>query len=184
MPVNLPLYRKLQDGSAVELDLMRPEETETVRLMFNNILEEGVTYPQTSPLSPEGFRNYWLKGSAFVVRRPATLADDTKAAQVVGAFYIKPNFPGRCSHICNAGFIVPPEARGMGIGRFMGEALLDLARDRGYRAVMYNLVFETNLPSLRLWQSLGFEEIGRIPAGVKIADDQYADALMLYKRLV
>lgn len=25
---------------------------------------------------------------------------------VAGCFYVKPNFPGRCSHVCNGGFIV------------------------------------------------------------------------------
>ncbi|MEM6521683.1 MAG: GNAT family N-acetyltransferase, partial [Cyanobacteria bacterium P01_C01_bin.70] len=95
-----------------------------------------------------------------------------------------PNFPGRCRHIGNAGFIVAPEMRGQGLGRWMGETMLALARDRGYRAVMYNLVFETNLPSLKLWESLGFREIGRVPQGVELPGGHYVDAVMLYKSLV
>ena len=66
----------------------------------------------------------------------------------------------------------------------MGETLLAIARDRGYRAVMYNLVFETNTPSLELWRSLGFEEIGRIPEGAQLPDGRYIDAIMFYKSLV
>jgi L-amino acid N-acyltransferase YncA len=61
----------------------------------------------------------------------------------------------------------------------MGETMLQLARDRGYRAVMYNLVFETNVVSLKLWESLGFQEIGRVPAGVCLPDGRYVDAVML-----
>ena len=45
---------------------------------------------------------------AFVVGA----VEDTKAqyleVEVLGAFYLKPNFLVRCSHICNAGFIVQP----------------------------------------------------------------------------
>lgn len=42
----------------------------------------------------------------------------------LGTFYIKPNYPGRSSHICNGGFIVTDAARNKGVGRLMGEAYL------------------------------------------------------------
>ena len=156
-----------------------------VRELFNTIITEGATYPHATPLTPEEFASYWLKGDAFVVRqRPAVGAVPSKESQLVGAFYIKPNFPGRCSHVCNAGFIVAPQNRGQGIGRLMGETMLVLARDRGYRAVMYNLVLETNFPSLKLWESLDFQIIGRIPEAAKLSDGHYVDAIMLYKALI
>lgn len=184
MPVDLPIYRQTKSSVPVVLDEMRPEESETVRAMLNEVILEGVSYPQSSPLTPEDFANYWLKGDAFVVRLAAEAPSQTLTeSTIVGAFYLKPNFPGRCSHIGNAGFIVVPEMRGQGLGRMMGKAMLALARDRGYHAIMYNLVFATNLPSLQLWQSLGFEEIGRIPAGAHLPDGRYVDAIMLYKSL-
>jgi hypothetical protein len=34
---------------------------------------------------------------------------------------------GRCSHICNAGFITTTAARGKGVGQAMGEAYLEFA---------------------------------------------------------
>ncbi|MDA0266629.1 MAG: GNAT family N-acetyltransferase [Cyanobacteria bacterium] len=183
--MDLPFTLHLKDASPVVLDIMQPEQVETVRELLNHIISEGVSYPQDQPLSPQDFQAYWMKGEAFVVRR--TLGADreatmgtTAARDIVGAFYIKPNFPGRCGHICNAGFIVPPEVRGQGVGRLMGEAMLTLARDRGYRAVMYNLIFETNIPSLKLWESLGFQEIGRIPGAAHLPDGRYVDAIMLY----
>lgn len=162
---------------------MQPTEGETVRNLLNAVILEGNSYPQREPLTPDGFADYWLKADAFVVRRLAS-NPATACPEIVGAFYLKPNFPGRCSHICNAGFIVPPEVRGQGIGRFMGEAMLSLARDRGYRAVMYNLIFDTNLASLALWRSLGFREIGRIPQAVALPGGAFVDAIMLYKSLV
>ena len=164
---------------------MRSQETETVRAMLNQVVAEGVSYPHAEPLTVDAFTAYWLKGEAFVVRLldKASLNPST-SGQIVGAFYLKPNFPGRCSHIANAGFIVAPELRGQGLGRWMGETMLQLARDRGYRAVMYNLVFATNVPSLKLWESLGFKEIGRIPEGVYLPNGQYVDAIMLRRSLV
>jgi ribosomal protein S18 acetylase RimI-like enzyme len=68
--------------------------------------------------------------------------------------------------------------RGQGIGRLMGEAMLLIAASLDYEAVMFNLVFETNIPSITLWQSLGFEIIGRIPQAVKLVRQQVIDALI------
>ncbi len=183
--MQLPITRQLKDATWVELDRMQSGEEEIVRSHLNAIIAEGMTYPQAEPLSLKDFADYWLKGEAFVARGyPSTLGMEAKPAKIVGAFYIKPNFPGRCGHICNAGFIVPPESRGQGLGRIMGETMVVLARDLGYRAVMYNLVFETNTPSLKIWDSLGFREIGRIPAAAHLPDGRYVDAIMLYKSLL
>lgn len=45
----------------------------------------------------------------------------------LGTFYVKPNYPGRSSHICNGGFIVTDAARNRGVGRLMGEGYLEWA---------------------------------------------------------
>lgn len=82
---------------------------------------------------------------------------------VMGTFYVKPNYPGRSSHICNAGFLVSPSHRGVGVGRLLGEAYLDYAPKLGYEYSVFNLVYETNVASTKIWDALGFEKIGRIP---------------------
>ncbi|TVP58290.1 MAG: N-acetyltransferase [Nodularia sp. (in: Bacteria)] len=180
--MELPLYQVLKNDLAVELDYMKPQEQEVVRSLLNLVINEGKTYPQNKPLSQAAFSAYWLSQDAFVVRTSGQ--DGThKPTEVLGAFYLKPNFPGMCSHICNAGFIVQPELRGLGIGRFMGEAMLMIAAKLGYEAVMFNLVFETNTPSVQLWQSLGFDIIGNIPRAVKLADGQVVEALIFYRAL-
>jgi ribosomal protein S18 acetylase RimI-like enzyme len=180
--MNFPLIKVLKNGILVELDYMHPQEEEVVRALLNVVIVEGKTYPQKQPLSEAEFSAYWLSKDAFVVR--TSVVDPThKPKKILGAFYLKPNFPGRCSHICNAGFIVQPELRGQGLGRFMGEAMLSIAANLGYEAVMFNLVFETNIPSITLWQSLGFEIIGRIPGAAKLENEQVVEALILYHTL-
>ncbi len=75
----------------------------------------------------------------------------------------------------------------------MGLAFIKIAPLLGYKASMFNLVFENNTPSMRLWKSLGFRDIGRVPnAGhlVKRKDmtestnaeieEEYVDAIMFY----
>ena len=70
-------------------------------------------------------------------------AQDSSSAsksEVWGTFHIKTNFPGRCSHFCNGGFITDPQRRRRGVGKLMGYAFLRLARDLGYKASYFNLV--------------------------------------------
>ncbi|MEH2318834.1 GNAT family N-acetyltransferase [Nostoc sp.] len=177
-----PLIKVLKNGLLVELDYMYPQEQEVVRTLLNVVIGEGKTYPQKQPLSQAEFSAYWLSKDAFVVKTSVENATH-KPKEILGAFYLKPNFPGRCSHICNAGFIVKPGLRGQGIGRFLGEAMLLIAANLGYEAVMFNLVFETNIPSITLWQSLGFKIIGRIGRAAKLGDEQVIEALMMYRPL-
>ncbi|GET39616.1 GCN5-related N-acetyltransferase [Microseira wollei NIES-4236] len=182
MIIQLPSRKLLTNSAKIEIDWMRESEKEAVRNLLNAVILEGKTYPQEQPLSESEFAAYWLSSDAFVARA----IDDTTTSgpgEVLGSFYLKPNFPGRSSHICNAGFIVQRGERGKGIGRVMGEAMLEIAASRGYQGVMFNLVFETNIPSLNLWQSLGFQTIGRIPKAALLVEGQVVDALILYRSL-
>ena len=183
--MQLPQQVTLASGLTVELDDMRDRERDSVRSLFNQVVLEGDSYPQLHPLTDRDFAAYWSAGKAYVVRGQGDEPPDEidSPDSILGAFYIKPNFSGRANHICNAGFIVDPRYRGQGIGRFMGTSVLPLAKAMGYEAMMFNLVFATNTASIALWNSLGFDTIGRIPNAVRLADDRYVDALMFYRNL-
>jgi GNAT superfamily N-acetyltransferase len=55
---------------------------------------------------------------------------------------------------------VLPEARGIGAGRALGEAVLGWAHDAGYRVVVTDWR-ETNVLSSRTWPRLGFRPVFR-----------------------
>ncbi|KND01590.1 uncharacterized protein SPPG_03388 [Spizellomyces punctatus DAOM BR117] len=177
----LPMQLTLKDGFTATLSRVESfdtELTERIRLLLNAEIEAGNTYPQEEALDEASFANYFLSGDAFAVRRNSD-------HELLGTFYIKPNFPGRCSHICNGGFIVSGASRGLGVGREMAKAFLVLAPILGYQASMFNLVFETNTASVNLWQSLGFQQIGRVPKAGRLRrsdgeGEVYVDALVFY----
>jgi GNAT superfamily N-acetyltransferase len=95
----------------------------------------------------------------------------------VGAYYIRPNFVGRAAHIANAGYFVLAPYRGTGVGTQLVEHSLRAARELGFDALMFNLVFESN-PARQMYQRLGFEEVGRIPRAV-----EGEDALIYWRSL-
>lgn len=142
--------------------------------MLNAEIEAGDTYPMTSPMPPSTFSTYWF-GSLGAILLAGDLATTqhllaTDAADIpggwetkcLGTFYTKPNYPGRSSHISNAGFLTASSARNKGVGRAMGEAYLVWAPLLGYTYSVFNLVYETNVHSMRIWEGLGFERIGRV----------------------
>ena len=129
--------------------------------LMNDVIIEGKSWPFMDVFEDlESYKNYFHSHSAFAVK----FQDQARHGNdVLGCFYVKPNFPGRCSHVCNGGFITNPKYRGFGVGTFMGENFKHIAKDLGYRASLFNLVFANNIPSVRLWQKLGYTQLAIIP---------------------
>ncbi|KAI5121446.1 hypothetical protein M0805_009555 [Coniferiporia weirii] len=105
---------------------------------------------------------------------------------VAGFYYVKPNYPGRSSHICNAGFVVPFPARGHGFARVLARSYLHYAPRLGYQASVFNLVYVNNAASVHLWESLDFSKAGRIPRAGRLRrkdgqGEEYVDAWVFYK---
>ena len=61
--------------------------------------------------------------------------------------------------------------------------MLYLAKEQGYRGVIFNLVFSENQHAEKLWRELGFKEIGRIPDAVHKDDGSYQDAIIMFRKV-
>ncbi|KAI3588353.1 hypothetical protein IWW34DRAFT_714493 [Fusarium oxysporum f. sp. albedinis] len=153
---------------------------------INKEIEGGDTYPMMDPFAADKFGSYWFQNFGAIM----LLGDVERAEDVVegkdwsreclGSFYIKPNYPGRSSHVCNAGFLVTDASRNRGVGRLMGEAYLDWAPKLGYMYSVFNLVYETNVASCRIWDALGFKRIGRVKGcgNLRSYPNQLIDAII------
>ena len=104
---------------------------------LNKEIEGGDTYPMINPLPYESFGPYWFGNFAAVMLLgdiggiESVQAMENEGCEwgkiCLGSFYVKPNYPGRSSHVCNGGFLVTPAARNKGVGKSMGECYLDWA---------------------------------------------------------
>lgn len=103
--------------------------------------------------------------------------------RILGTYYLRANQPGGGAHVANCGYVTAAEATGRGVARRMCEHSLQRARDRGFRAMQFNLVVSTNERAVRLWQDLGFEIVGRLPEAFEHPRCGYADALVMFRRL-
>ena len=103
---------------------------------------------------------------------------------VVGSYVLRPNRPGLGAHVSNASFIVAKSARGVGVGRTMGEHCLTEARRLGFRAMQFNSVVSTNESAVHLWQELGFKIVGTLPGAFRHSQKGYVDVYVMFRSLV
>ena len=104
---------------------------------MNLEIEKGDTYPMMTAMSLATFGTYWFQnfGAIMLLGEISTLQEvgymDAQGEKweetCLGSFYVKPNYPGRSSHVCNGGFLVTEAARNRGVGRLMGEGYLEWA---------------------------------------------------------
>lgn len=173
----LSKYNGIFKNLNLTLTVCKTEEKKELYEFFLEIIKEGNSYPQTLPFSYEEFLNYFFPDGSIVLICKSQ-------STIIGSFFLKPNFPGRCSHIANAGYIVKKKYRGKKIGFYLGKCSIDIAKKVGYRALMFNLVFKENTNSLNLWNKLGFKILATIPQAVKKDDGNYQDAYIMYLNLV
>ncbi|BCJ61515.1 GNAT family N-acetyltransferase [Micromonospora endophytica] len=145
---------------------------------LREIVAAGETYTWPRDVDEERARQMWL------VPPPGrtVVAVDTDGT-ILGSAKLTANQLGPGDHIANASFMVAPAAAGRGIGRALGLHVLDLARADGYHGMQFNAVVSTNTRAVRLWRSLGFEVVGRIPAGFRHPTAGHVDLLVMYQRL-
>ena len=60
---------------------------------------------------------------------------------------------------------------------------LDRARARGFRSMQFNFVVSTNERAVLLWQSFGFEIVGRLPGAFQHPTAGYVDAFVMSRPL-
>ena len=152
------------------------EDFDGIWPVFREIIRQGETYafsPDTD--KAEAYRIWMLTPTATYV----ALSD----GEIVGTYFIKPNQPGLGSHVCNAGFMVSSNARGLGVGRAMSEHSLREAKKLGFEAMQFNFVVSTNLGAIRLWKSLGFSVVGTLPQAFRHIKLGLVDVLVMYKPL-
>ena len=150
-----------------------PGDRAAIEAMAREVVDEGLRFAYEDVA---GVLGYWIGDGiqTFVA---------VDGPEVVGTYALKPNQPGRGSHVANAGYMVARSARGRGIGRVLGEHSIETARALGYAAMQFNLVVATNRQAVELWRRLGFHVVGRLPRAFRLPDGGFADAFVMYREL-
>jgi ribosomal protein S18 acetylase RimI-like enzyme len=154
----------------------QPSDAGAIAGIILPVFREGSTYTIDPDISDTDARAYWLSSD-----KDTFVAEDDGA--IVGTYYMRANQAGGGRHVCNCGYMTDARATGRGIARAMCLHSLDHARSRAYRAMQFNFVVSTNERAVRLWQSLGFEIVGRLPGAFRHPTQGFVDALVMYQTL-
>lgn len=158
--------------------------------ILHAVVATGDTYVFEPNTSRKEALAYWFRDDThtYVAERDsvgdAVGPAGSRDGEVIGSYVLRPNQPGLGAHVSNASFIVSPEARGLGVGRAMGEHCLSEARRLGFRAMQFNCVVSTNEPAVHLWKELGFKIAGTLPGAFHHAQKGYVDVYVMFRTLL
>ena len=156
---------------------------------FNQEIITGGTYPQYERFANiQDYTGYWFNSFCCILIKKPDNIDKSKIFEYIkndefkvdwednylGTFYIKPNYVGRCSQVCNAGFFVPVAHRSKKIGYRLGQIYLKYAPKLGYSQSIFNLVYTSNVGSWKTWDKLKFARIGVVPKVAILGANQKA----------
>lgn len=153
-----------------------PADTAAVWAILEPVIRAGETYALDRDMREGDALAYWFGADkeVFVAEGDGT---------VLGTYYLRANQAGGGAHVCNAGYMTGAAATGRGVARAMCLHSLDHARARGFRAMQFNFVVSSNVRAVGLWQSLGFEVVGRLPGAFDHPADGFVDALVMVRAL-
>lgn len=140
------------------------------------VIRDGTTYALDQAMSDVDALSYWMGAdkTTFVAEEDGI---------IVGTYYIRPNQAGGGRHVCNCGYMTSASATGRGVARQMCTHSIEYAAAQGYRAMQFNFVVSTNERAVRLWESLGFGIVGRLPGAFRHPAQGYVDALVMFRVL-
>jgi GNAT superfamily N-acetyltransferase len=144
---------------------------------FTRIVDEGKTYAYPVGLTEAEAAALWMESPPGL----AVVAVD--GGSVLGSAKMGPNRPARGSHVATASFMVNPDHQGRGVGRALGEYVVDWARSQGYHAMQFNAVVETNTAAVALWKSLGFRILTTVPEAFDHPEFGYVGLHVMFRKL-
>ncbi|QYX58199.1 GNAT family N-acetyltransferase [Roseovarius sp. SCSIO 43702] len=154
----------------------REGDFEALWPILRDVIRAGETYAIDPHLSQDRIRAFWME-----TPRATYVAE--RAGEILGTYYIKTNAQGGGAHVCNCGYMTSAAARGRGVARAMCRHSQDEARRLGYLAMQFNCVVETNAGAIRLWESEGFETVGRLPDTFQHPEQGFVSARVMFKWL-
>ncbi|MEA4870197.1 MAG: GNAT family N-acetyltransferase [Christensenella sp.] len=159
---------------SIILTAFKTEDIGQAIAIWNQVVREGIAFPQTEELTP-------VNGLGFFQEQSFTgVARDGETGEIVALYILHPNNIGRCGHICNASYAVREDQRGKRVGEALVTHCMTTAWELGFRILQFNAVVRSNAPALRLYQKLGFTQLGVIPGGFRKNDGSFEDIIPHY----
>jgi ribosomal protein S18 acetylase RimI-like enzyme len=153
-----------------------PADAAAIWAIIGPTIRAGETYTLDRDMSEAEALAYW-----FGTGKAVFVAESDGA--ILGTYYLRANQAGGGAHVANAGYVTGAQASGRGVARAMCLHSLEQAKMRGFQAMQFNFVVSSNVRAVGLWESMGFEIVGRLPAAFEHPVEGRVDALVMYRTL-
>lgn len=144
--------------------------------IWNEVVEEGIAFPQEELLDER-------RGKIFFESQTYCGVSENEEGEILGMYILHPNNVGRCGHICNASYAVSSASRGRHIGEMLVRNSIEEGRKAGFKILQFNAVVKTNVYARRLYEKIGFKQLGVIPGGFRMKNGYYEDICPYYIEL-
>lgn len=144
--------------------------------IWNEVVNDGIAFPQEDELNEES------ANALFGAQSHVGVAVNEEGG-IYGLYILHPNNIGRCGHIANASYAVSKESRGLRIGHKLVQDSMKQAKRLGFRILQFNAVVASNAAARRLYEKLGFLQLGTIRGGFRVKDGSYVDMCPYYIEL-
>ena len=129
--------------------------------IIQDVIIEQQTFAYDPAMSEDEAKRGWLLPAP--ARVTVAVADDL----VLGTANMYANRPGPGSHVASGSLMAARHARGKGVGRALTTDMISWARRRGFAAIQFNAVVDTNAAAILLYESLGFITLGTAPGAFR-----------------
>lgn len=162
----------------LELTIRRAEaeDREDLWAILKPMIRSGETYALPREWGREETLCYWLSPERTV------FVAETEG-RTLGTYYLRANQLGGGGHVANCGYVTAHDASGRGVASAMCTHSLQYALARGFLAMQFNFVVSSNRRAIKLWERLGFETVGRLPAAFQHPRLGFVDALVMHRLL-
>lgn len=169
----------LTEASSTEVLIRpaRPDDADQIWGVIEPVIRAGETYALDQDMSRGAALAFWM-----APEHRAFVAVDNE--RIIGTYFLRPNHHGGGHHVANCGYVTAASSARKGVARAMCFHSLAEASQRGFRAIQFNFVVSTNERAVRLWQSMGFGIVGRLPGAFLHPTKGYVDVFVMYRDLV
>jgi ribosomal protein S18 acetylase RimI-like enzyme len=158
------------------IHLATERDRDAIWEILEPMIRLGETYILPRDMSKQQALEYW-----FAADKETFVWKENGA--VLGTYFLKANQQGGGAHVANCGYVTAPAAQGRGIARQMCLHSLESAKERGFHAMQFNFVVSTNEHAIKLWTSLDFRIVERLPLAFEHPTLGFVDALVMYRSL-
>jgi GNAT superfamily N-acetyltransferase len=145
----------------IEVREARADDWPQLWPIIHGVITGQQTFAYDPAMTEDDAKREWM------LPPPARVTVAAGGEPVLGTANMYANRPGPGSHVASGSVMVAHQARGKGVGRALTTDMIRWARRRGFAAIQFNAVVDTNTAAVVLYEKLGFVTIGTVPGAFR-----------------